>query len=253
MKKLIAVLFVILVVLVGTYYYVSKVKGGDGGGVSCTGEAKLCPDGSYVSRGGPTCEFAACPKQVVEADYKNATYTIEGTAVKLMNGNAESPAAPGSSTKTITQYFGNDATGDLNGDGVSDVAFILTQSSGGSGTFYYVVAALKNGNGYTGTDAVLLGDRIAPQTMQIENGELIVNYADRKAGEPMTARPSLGVSKYLRVAGTALVQSPRVVGIGERCGGNMTTAPICESGLHCVPVQGSRLPFGDVGGVCAVN
>ncbi|HYV33359.1 MAG TPA: hypothetical protein VE973_00725 [Candidatus Limnocylindria bacterium] len=29
--------------------------------VACTMEAKLCPDGSYVSRTGPSCEFAACP------------------------------------------------------------------------------------------------------------------------------------------------------------------------------------------------
>lgn len=29
--------------------------------VVCTQEAKLCPDGSYVSRQGPNCEFAACP------------------------------------------------------------------------------------------------------------------------------------------------------------------------------------------------
>lgn len=28
---------------------------------ACTQEAKLCPDGSYVSRTGPNCEFAACP------------------------------------------------------------------------------------------------------------------------------------------------------------------------------------------------
>ena len=27
----------------------------------CTQEAKLCPDGSYVSRTGPNCEFALCP------------------------------------------------------------------------------------------------------------------------------------------------------------------------------------------------
>jgi hypothetical protein len=32
-----------------------------GGGVACTMEAKLCPDGSYVGRTGPNCEFAACP------------------------------------------------------------------------------------------------------------------------------------------------------------------------------------------------
>jgi hypothetical protein len=29
--------------------------------VFCTMEAKLCPDGSYVGRTGPKCEFSACP------------------------------------------------------------------------------------------------------------------------------------------------------------------------------------------------
>ena len=29
--------------------------------VFCTQEAKLCPDGSYVGRTGPKCEFTACP------------------------------------------------------------------------------------------------------------------------------------------------------------------------------------------------
>jgi len=29
--------------------------------VACTQEAKECPDGSYVGRTGPNCEFAACP------------------------------------------------------------------------------------------------------------------------------------------------------------------------------------------------
>lgn len=31
------------------------------GGVFCTMDAKLCPDGSYVGRTGPNCEFAECP------------------------------------------------------------------------------------------------------------------------------------------------------------------------------------------------
>lgn len=29
--------------------------------IACTQEAKLCPNGSYVSRTGPNCEFAQCP------------------------------------------------------------------------------------------------------------------------------------------------------------------------------------------------
>ena len=35
--------------------------GGDQGQTVCTQDAKLCPDGSYVSRQPPSCEFAKCP------------------------------------------------------------------------------------------------------------------------------------------------------------------------------------------------
>lgn len=31
------------------------------GMVACTMDAKMCPDGSYVGRQGPKCEFAPCP------------------------------------------------------------------------------------------------------------------------------------------------------------------------------------------------
>jgi hypothetical protein len=31
------------------------------GAVACTEEARQCPDGSYVARSGPACEFAPCP------------------------------------------------------------------------------------------------------------------------------------------------------------------------------------------------
>lgn len=142
---------------------------------------------------------------VPQADYKNVTYVIEGQSVTLTGGRAETVAAPGSASKTATQYFGNETTGDLNNDGMPDVAFLLTQDAGGSGTFYYVVVALKTSDGYQGTNAILLGDRIAPQTTEIREGQLIVNYADRKPDEPMTTQPSVGVSKYLKVEGTLLV------------------------------------------------
>lgn len=29
--------------------------------IACTADAKLCPDGSYVGRTGPNCEFTPCP------------------------------------------------------------------------------------------------------------------------------------------------------------------------------------------------
>ncbi len=171
----------------------------------CTTEAKVCPDGSAVGRTGPNCAFAACPG--FSSDYKNGTYTIDGQPVTLTDGVSKVPAVADSASSVTTTYFGDDATGDLSGDGEPDVAFILTQNSGGSGTFYYVVVALKTENGYLGTNAVMLGDRIAPQTTQITDGQLIVNYADRKPGEPMTTPPSVGVSKYFHLQGSVLVET----------------------------------------------
>jgi hypothetical protein len=141
---------------------------------------------------------------LAQKDYKNITYIIGRVPVTLVNGHAENLVAPGSVSKTVTNYFGNEAFGDLNADGVDDVAFILSQSGVGTGTFYYVVVALKTMDGYQGTNAVFIGDRIAPQTTEIKNGQLIVNYADRRSGEPMTAIPSVGITKYFKVRGTTL-------------------------------------------------
>jgi len=41
--------------------------GGLGEPVFCTQEAKQCPDGSFVGRTGPKCEFAACPTSAAPA------------------------------------------------------------------------------------------------------------------------------------------------------------------------------------------
>jgi len=119
-------------------------------------------------------------------DFKDATYLMDGRPITM--------SSPG------IKYFGNSAYGDFNADGNEDVSFLFTYNGGGSGTFFYVTAALGSKKGYFGTNTVLLGDRIAPQTSYFQDGTIIVNYADRYPGEPMTTRPSLGVSKYLIIS-----------------------------------------------------
>ncbi len=138
----------------------------------------------------------------------HSTFTIDGAAVTLVNGVSKVPAAPGSASMVTTRYFGNEATGDLNGDGLPDKAFLVSQDTGGSGLFYYVVVALKQVNGYKTTNAFLIGDRIAPQTTEINTSarELYVNFAERKAGEPMTTPPSVGATLYLKVTPAGVLE-----------------------------------------------
>jgi len=107
-----------------------------------------------------------------EISYKDTAYEINGNIITLKNGYAETPVAPNSVSKMITKYFGNEVKADINGDGKEDVAFLLTQDGGGSGTFYYVVAAIKKSGGYEGTNAIFIGDRIGllrkPQNLETE-------------------------------------------------------------------------------------
>lgn len=130
---------------------------------------------------------------------KDLTVIIDGTSVTLKQGVSEVPSAPGSASKTITRYFGNEVKADLDKDGREDTVFLLTQETGGSGTFFYVVAALDKEAGYLGSRALFLGDRIAPQTTEVSpDGNILVNYAERREGEDFSVPPSIGKTLKLR-------------------------------------------------------
>jgi hypothetical protein len=136
---------------------------------------------------------------VPKNDARNTTYYISDVPYTLVNGVAESESAPGSSTKTVTKYFGNEVSADIDSDGRVDEIFILTQETGGSGTFFYVAAALNKETGYVGSHAVYIGDRIAPQNINIDDKNIIVlNYADRAPGESFAVEPALGKTIYLK-------------------------------------------------------
>ena len=130
---------------------------------------------------------------------KNSTYMIEAEQFTLTNGT-------GTIQTGEVSYFGNELRVDIDNDGKEDAAFIVTVNGQGSGTFYYLVVALNKDGGYRGTNGILLGDRIAPQTTEFKNGEIVVNYADRKLEEPMTKKPSIGVSRYFKVTDDSLVE-----------------------------------------------
>jgi len=133
-----------------------------------------------------------------------ASYVVERQEVRLVDGRSEVQAAPGSTTTIKTWVLGKPVYGDLDGDADEDAAVLLVHDPGGSGTFYYVATALNVNGTYRGQNAVLVGDRVAPQSVEIRNGVVITHYADRRFEEPMTTPPSVSKSKYLAVRGDEL-------------------------------------------------
>ncbi|MCX6718334.1 MAG: hypothetical protein NTY81_01880 [Candidatus Staskawiczbacteria bacterium] len=79
MKKINIIILIIIclvVILIGGYFADKYLLSHKSEPITCTMEAKICPDGSTVGRTGPNCEFAQCPDW---RNYKNNEYGFEMT------------------------------------------------------------------------------------------------------------------------------------------------------------------------------
>ena len=61
MNKYVGIIVIMLVLLLGWWALKTPATTLGTGPKACTAEAKICPDGTAVGRGGPNCEFAECP------------------------------------------------------------------------------------------------------------------------------------------------------------------------------------------------
>lgn len=127
---------------------------------------------------------------------RNISYTVDDEVFLLENGKAEKEVASSTSINSL-EIFGEPVYADYNGDGVDDAALWLVNNSGGTGVFYYVVLAINTNGKYKSTNTLYLGDRIAPQTLEVQDGQAVFNFADRNADEAMTTEPSIGKSFYV--------------------------------------------------------
>ncbi len=82
-KTIIIVCILIALVATGYIFYPKKptvnpiVPGRNDDSTFCTADAKECPDGSYVGRQGPNCEFAECPPVVKKNPPEPGTPELE--------------------------------------------------------------------------------------------------------------------------------------------------------------------------------
>src|SRR3989344_156540 len=66
-KTLLIVLILAVAVLGGAWWYVGSMQIPAEEGLFCTADAMQCPDGGYVGRTGPNCEFV-CPEEAAERE-----------------------------------------------------------------------------------------------------------------------------------------------------------------------------------------
>jgi len=96
---------------------------------------------------------------------------IYDQTVTLQNGSwAGPPFDPGGASRPrVTLLPEPTAEGDLDGDGTPETAILLTENSGGSGTFVYLALLRPHDGRAVNVDTLLLGDRVKVQSLLLEN------------------------------------------------------------------------------------
>lgn len=139
-------------------------------------------------------------------DPSNATFQFEDGPVTLKNGSATTNLTPSGEITEETDLTNTIAYGDLNSDGKNDAAFLLVQTTSGTGVFFNVAAYVSGLVNYNGSNAIFLGDRIVPKTISISKGIITVTYLDRTSSEAMTDDPTVLSTKTFTYTGGQLVE-----------------------------------------------
>jgi hypothetical protein len=102
----------------------------------------------------------------------DTSYIINGKEIILVHGKSMK-----------IRIFGEPVYGDLNGDDVDDAAVFIEEDMASGRTFFYIAEAINFVGYYRGTSALFLGDRIAPQNINIIKGQAVANFAVENVGK----------------------------------------------------------------------
>jgi heat shock protein HslJ len=139
---------------------------------------------------------------------KNAEYLTEFTAsgkAALSDGKYEESAAPGSATKTVIMLSDRLAFGST-AEGNDLAAVLLIANPGGSGTFYYLSAVVRQDGKPVNVATTLLGDRVKINSLAIVGQEMVVDMVTAGPTDPLCCPTQRVVHKYV-LRGDKLIQT----------------------------------------------
>ena len=181
------------------------------------------------------------------APLESASYLTENTregSATLEDGEFREQAAPGSATEVVIR-LGKWSLGDIDGQGALDAAAITVEDPGGSGTFRYLHALIKDDDDLRDAGVAFLGDRIRIEGVSVHAGVITVATLDRRPDEPFAAPPSVPVIRQFRLQGEQLTE---VSGSVFACDATLAEdasdeGPACEEDASdAAPVCDSTLP-----------
>ncbi len=126
---------------------------------------------------------ALAPK--IEDSFQNLSYFIEGQKFSLENGIGLIPSntIPGKATSTIG-IVETPALFDINNDFSPDIIFLLKSVElSTKRTLYYISSAVTLNTGYSGLNALYIGQMVASSTFTHKNGEIVLRYNDEKGAQ----------------------------------------------------------------------
>lgn len=88
--------------------------------------------------------------------------------------------------------------GDLNGDRREDAAVFLVINTGGSGQFVYLTTVLDVNGKPNALPPVLLGDRVQPRSVAIQNGQIAIDMVTQGPNDPLCC-PTQAVQRVYQI------------------------------------------------------
>jgi len=138
------------------------------------------------------------------AQIRNVEYQLGLTdalrLVQLTDGKFEEGAAGGADyiSVTMTDLI---ARGDLNNNGVDEVAALVAENYGGTGVFVFLSVFEEMDGGYKFLSSVLVDDRPVLNELSITDNEIFLNAITHKADDPFCC-PTLQTTRHYTLTQT---------------------------------------------------